>query len=57
MYYFLLSYKLSTGVSSVYVQEKQELEARTIHISNRCQHTTKCPLKTFRSIFVYVLLL
>ena len=51
MYYFPLNYKLSTGVSSVQVQEKQKLEAQTIHISNQGQHTTRCPLKTFWSIF------
>ena len=57
MYYFPLSYKLSKRVSSVQVQEKQEQEAPTIHISNQDQHTTRCLLKTFWSIFVYVLFL
>ena len=50
---FPLSYKLSTGVSSVKVQKK-ELEGRTIHISNQGQHNTRCPLKTAMVYFVYI---
>ena len=50
---FSLSYKLSTGISSVYVQKK-EIEARTIHISNQVQRNTRCPLRTFLVYFVYV---
>ena len=48
-----LSYKLSTGVSFMWVQKK-ELEAWTICISNKGQHNTRCPLKTSMVYFVYV---
>ena len=53
MYLFQLSYKLSMSISSVYVQKK-ELEARTIRISNKGQHNTRCPLKASMVYFVYV---
>ena len=48
-----LSFKLTTGVSSVEVQKK-EIEARTIRISNQGQRDTMCPLRTFLVYFVYV---
>ena len=50
---FPLNYKLSMGVSSVQVLKKK-IEAGTIRISNRGQHNTRCPLKTFLVYFVYV---
>ena len=53
MYLFPLSYKLSTGVSFVQAQKK-ELEARTIRISNKGQHITRCPQKNSMVYFVYV---
>ena len=53
---FPLSYKLSTGVSSVQVQEKK-IEARTIRIRNQGQRNTRCPLRTFWSIVYMSLVL
>ena len=44
MYLFPLSYKLSTGISSVSIQ-KRKPEDRTIRISSQSQHITRYPLE------------
>ena len=45
------------GVASTPPASKGGGVSQTLHISNQGQHTTRCPLKTFWSIFVYVLFL
>ena len=52
---FPLSYKLSTGISSVKVQ-KRKPEDMTIHISTQSQHITRYPLEDHLVYFVYVVL-
>ena len=51
---FPLSYKLSTGVSSVQVQ-KRKPEGKTIHISSQGQHITRGPLEDFLyNVYVFL---
>ena len=53
---FPLSYKLSTGVSSVQVQ-KRKPEGKTIHISNQGQHINRGPFEDFwYNVYVFLFL-
>ena len=50
---FPLNYKLSMGVSSVWVQ-KRKPEDRAIRISSQSQHIIRCPLKRpFDLMYMY----
>ena len=51
-----LSYKLSKGVSSMYVQ-KRKPEGKTIYISSKGQHITRGPLEDFwYNVYVFLFL-